>query len=82
MKATDAERDGYVPTWMLACDKLSDVMDYLQHSWGVDTPPAVMQANLDARAILIRLKRQIIDVAEMEMEFNHRMEYCKPEILS
>jgi hypothetical protein len=67
---------------MLACDKLSRALDYLAYSWGVDTPRDQMVANLDARAIFIRLKKNIIDEAEMEMNLNNRMEYCNPEILS
>jgi hypothetical protein len=76
------KRDGYVPVWMLACDKLSAALDYLHYSWGVDTPRDHMVANLDARAIFIRLKKKIIDEAELEMNLNNRMEYCDPEMLS
>lgn len=78
---TEMIRDGYVPVWILACDKLSHVLEYLHYSWGIDTPRDHMQANVDARAICISLKKKLIDEAEVEMESNNRMAYCRADAL-
>jgi hypothetical protein len=71
--------DGTSPMFMQACDVLSRALDYLAHSWGIDTPRDQMVANLDARVILIHCKTQIIDEAELEMIVNNRVLYGKLE---
>lgn len=45
-------------------DKLHHALIYLSFSWGVDTPPHLMQANLDARKILARLEQLNLNMAE------------------
>lgn len=40
-------------------DILHSVLHYLHFAWGIDTPPDAMQANLDARLVLIRCKMEL-----------------------
>lgn len=49
---------------MAAVDTIATATRYLAHSWGIDTPPNLMQANLDARAILIKANLRLIDEAQ------------------
>lgn len=48
----------------LALDKIVSALVYLRYNWGADTPRDRMQANLDARALLINLENQIINETE------------------
>lgn len=54
------------PFWrcLMACDILRGALRYLSFSWGVDTPRDYMQANLDARALLIHRQNAILNEAE------------------
>lgn len=47
-----------------ALDKLVSALHYLRYNWGVDTPRDRMQANLDARIVLLRLETEIINETE------------------
>jgi hypothetical protein len=52
---------------MEGLDKLSSILAYLEFSRGIDTPRAEMQANLDARIVLIKCKSLIITDAERKL---------------
>jgi hypothetical protein len=55
-------------------DKLAAVLKYLDKSlktnprWAYETPRDVMQANLDARTILLKLEAQIYNQAQSEAQ--------------
>lgn len=48
-------------------DKLQSAIQYLHWGWGVDTPREAMQANLDARAIMLKLQERILDQLEAQL---------------
>jgi hypothetical protein len=73
--SAETEKPNYI--CMQVVDKLRRSLNYLHHSWGIDTPRDYMQANLDARAIIIRLCNQIIDEAELELMVNNRVQIGK-----
>jgi hypothetical protein len=52
---------------MEAFDHIHSAVQYLAHSWGIDTPPKEMEVNLISQALLINLESTIITTAERRL---------------
>jgi hypothetical protein len=47
-----------------ACDRLHHACRYLHNFFSIDGAPKAMQANIDARQILVTAQRSVLDEAE------------------